>query len=221
MAPNNGLANSKPKKSQIGEQNNGDGSGRTTVLKAGTVESRGMGTNINSREVISEQIQRFLRGEGRLSAKAEIRGFFTVWTFVTRLPGPTWVDHHPGYLMRGMAYFPLSGFLIGIFVSAFFDVANTTLELQPIIATVVSEAATLWIGGCFHEDGLADSSDGIGGGWSRDQILKIMTDTRLGTYGCAVLLLYIVAKVELLTVLGQSVWEVGNCYGAGPAIIVT
>jgi hypothetical protein len=85
MAPNNGLANSKTK--QADEQ-----SGPTTILKAGTVESRGMGTNINSRKVISDQIQSFLSGEGRASPKSEFRAFFTVWTFVTRLPGPTWVD---------------------------------------------------------------------------------------------------------------------------------
>ena len=209
MAVNNGLANAKPKSSE------------TNILKAGTVEARGMGTNINSHEVISDQIQAFLRGEGRLSFKAEVRGFFTVWTFVTRLPGPTWVDHHPGYLMRGMAYFPLSGSLIGTFVSVFFDLAHVTMGLSLTISSVISETASLWMTGCFHEDGLADSADGIGGGWTRDQILKIMTDSRLGTYGCAILLLYIIAKLELLATLGASVWTMGECSGAGPAIIVT
>lgn len=213
MAPNNGLAN----------RSNGDDekSGSTTVLKSGTVESRGMGTSTNSRETISNQIKEFLRGEGRCTPKAEVRGFFTVWTFVTRLPGPTWVDHHPGYLMRGMAYFPLSGSLIGVFVSAFYDFANLTLGLPFTIASIISEAASMWITGCFHEDGLADSADGIGGGWSRDQILKIMTDTRLGTYGCAVLLLYMIAKLQLLAILGKSFWAVGACEGGGPAIILT
>ncbi len=90
-----------------------------------------------------------------------------------------------------------------------------------ILSSIVSETASLWITGCFHEDGLADSSDGIGGGWSRDQILKIMTDTRLGTYGCAVLLLYMIAKLELIAALGESVWSWGYCSGGGPAIVVT
>ena len=221
MAPNNGLANAKPIGSNNGSDKAKEESGFTTILKAGTVESRGMGTNINSREVISKQIQTFLDGEGRLSPKAEIRGFFTVWTFVTRLPGPTWVDHHPGYLMRGMAYFPLSGSLIGLFVSVFFDFLRQVLAFPPIIASVGSEVSSLWITGCFHEDGLADSADGIGGGWTRDQILKIMTDTRLGTYGCAVLVLYLLAKVELIATLGNSVWKWGECSGAGPAILVS
>ena len=263
MAPNNGLANSKNKngKGPAGNGNtSGNGikkSGKTTILEAGTVEARGNGTKINSREVISQQIQTFLHGEGRFAPRAELRGFFTVWTFVTRLPGPTWVDHHPGYLMRGMAYFPLSGALIGMFVSVFYDLAYFTLGLPLIIASVISETASLWVTGCFHEgtytrsqsyvvyygfvfilliknvpfyliltlrifaDGLADSADGIGGGWTSEQILKIMTDTRLGTYGCAILLLYIIAKLELLTILGESNWVLGACEGGAPAILVT
>lgn len=36
--------------------------------------------------------------------------------------------------------------------------------------------------GCFHEDGLADTFDGFGGGWGRAQILRIMKDSRVGTY---------------------------------------
>lgn len=164
MAPNNGLANAKLKKS-----------GSTNILESGTVEGRGMGTNINSRQVITSQIQEFLEGEGKLSPKAEFRAFFTVWSFVTRLPSPTWVDHHPGYLMRGMAYFPFSGLLIGIFVSSFFDFAHVALALPLTISSVLAEVASIWVTGCFHEDGLADSADGIGGGWSRDEILKIMT----------------------------------------------
>lgn len=126
-----------------------------------------------------------------------------------------------GYLMRGMAYFPIAGTLIGIFVSTFYDLASLTLSLPFTIASIISEVTSLWITGCFHEDGLADSADGIGGGWTSEQILKIMTDTRLGTYGCAILLLYMIAKVELIATLGSSTWCVGNCEGGGPAVIAT
>jgi hypothetical protein len=90
MAPNNGLANSKPKNGK-----NEDKESRTTILPKGTVESRGNGT-VNSHAVITRQILDFIHGEGKFSFWAEVRGFFTVWMFVTRLPGPTWVDHHPG-----------------------------------------------------------------------------------------------------------------------------
>ncbi|KAI2509963.1 phosphoribosyltransferase [Fragilaria crotonensis] len=207
MAPNNALKKAT--------------AATTTVLQSGTVEARGMGTKATSRDVISQEIVAFLEGEAKLSITAESRAFFTVWTFITRLPGPTWVDHHPGYLMRGMAYFPMAGSLVGLFVGVFFDFTNITLGLPSIIAGALSTAASLWITGCFHEDGLADASDGIGGGWSRSQILRIMSDTRLGTYGCAVLMLYLVTKLELLAALGSSEWSFQNCRGAAPALLLS
>lgn len=124
--------------------------------------------------------------------------------------------------MRGMAYFPAAGALVGIFVGAFYDLAHTVLQLPAATAAAISMASSFWVTGCFHEDGLADASDGIGGGWSRSQILKIMTDTRLGTYGCAVLLLYVVTKVNLLEALGESTWSLdGTSRGAAPALLVS
>lgn len=219
MAPNNALADNKSQKTTMTPKQ-----GRTTVLEQGTVEARGMGTLIGSRQVISQEIQDFLDGEAK-SVTAEIRAFFTVWTFITRLPGPTWVDHHPGYLMRGMAYFPAAGALVGIFVGVFYDLSHATLQLPAAVAAALSMASSFWVTGCFHEDGLADASDGIGGGWSRSQILKIMTDTRLGTYGCAVLLLYVVTKLHLLAALGESTWALlpqhGSSQGAAPALLVS
>jgi nicotinate-nucleotide--dimethylbenzimidazole phosphoribosyltransferase len=226
-------------------------SSSTTVLEKGTVENRGMGIRVSnssstSRDVILEEIYAFVQGEARWSIHAELRAFFTVWTFLTRLPGPIWVDHHPGYLMRGMAYFPLIGsIIVGGFTGAFYDImtitptattttaaaaaaAETSIGLLPSsIAASVSIAASLWLTGCFHEDGLADASDGIGGGWSRTQILRIMSDTRLGTYGCAVLTLYLLTKWQLLNALGPSVWNWNwfststCCRGAAPALLVS
>ncbi len=212
MAPNNALSNLKPKR------NEGSAT-KTSVLDAGLIESRGTGSK-QSRDCISNEIELFLRGEAKFGFQSEVRGFFTVWTFLTRLPGPKWVDHHPGFLMRGMAYFPLGGTLIGIFVSSIYDFARSFLSLPSFIAACFSEAASLWVTGCFHEDGLADSADGFGGGWSREQILKIMQDTRLGTYGAAVLFLYIVTKLDLLASLGTSSWALWRCEGAGPALVV-
>ncbi len=121
--------------------------------------------------------------------------------------------------MRGLGYFPVWGALVGGFVGAFFDAACATAGLPARFASVVCQAASLWLTGCFHEDGLADSSDGIGGGWTRSQILRIMSDTRLGTYGCAVLVVFLCAKLELIGALGPSRWVLGNCSGAAPALL--
>eukprot|EP00170_Pyropia_yezoensis_P009527 contig_42218_g9563 len=75
---------------------------------------------------------------------------------------------------------------------------------------------------CLHEDGLADAADATLGGWSRPEVLAIMKDSRVGTFGAVALVLGTVAKVALLAALGgpgSSVWALGAGSGAGPAIV--
>jgi adenosylcobinamide-GDP ribazoletransferase len=57
----------------------------------------------------------------------------------------------------------------------------------------------VWITGAFHEDGLADCLDGFGGGWQREQILRIMKDSRSGAFAVIGLVLYQLLKFSLLT----------------------
>ena len=182
--------------------------GARGVLGEGEVRARGEGVGAVA-----------ARGGGSGPGAREARSLFTALAFLTRLPAPAWVDHHPEFLMRGLAYFPLLGALVGGFVGAFFDAA-CTFGFAPRLAGTMGQLASLWVTGCFHEDGLADSCDGIGGGWSRSQILRIMSDTRLGTYGCAVLILFFSLKVELLASLGPSRWALGSSTGASPALLV-
>lgn len=215
MAPNNALRRDKPDV----KGTTATGTGSTTVLLKGTVESRGIGVRNDTRSKVQREIDAFLQGEASFSLLSESRAFFTVWTFITRFPGPTWVDHHPGYLMRGMAYFPAAGCLVGFFTATFFEFAAVTLQLPASVAACISTVAGTQAGGCFHEDGLGDTCDGVGGGWSRQQILTIMTDTRLGTYGCVGLILYFIAKIELLTALASASDSSGRMTGAGSALI--
>ena len=63
--------------------------------------------------------------------------------FLTRLPCPGWCDHHPGYLMRGMAYFPVLGALIGVWAAAFYDAAASIWP--PLVAAAMSSGGTLWL----------------------------------------------------------------------------
>ena len=100
--------------------------------------------------------------------------------FLTRLPCPGWCDHHPGYLMRAMAYFPLIGScVVGVWAAAIYDAAASLWP--PLVAAALSSGGTLWLTGCFHEDGLCDTLDGFGGGWTKAQILRIMKDSRNGS----------------------------------------
>ena len=141
--------------------------------------------------------------------------------FITRVPSPSWVDLHPGYLMMGMSYFPVAGSVLGLIYAIVFDFVNISLDLPASIAASCLVIMGLYMTGCFHEDGLADSADGLGGGWSKSQVLKIMTDSRVGTFGCAALGMFLLIKVQLLDVLGGSHWQLFECSGAGPAIVVS
>lgn len=126
--------------------------------------------------------------------------------------------------MRGMSYFPIVGSILGGMYAIVFDCFNVSIGLPAIVAAAVAITFGLNVTGCFHEDGLADSADGMGGGWSRSQVLKIMTDSRVGTYGCAALSIFLFAKLQMLGSLGTSHWKLdffnGGSSGAGPAILV-
>jgi nicotinate-nucleotide--dimethylbenzimidazole phosphoribosyltransferase len=207
---------------------------RTTVLEPGLVESRGFGgKDGQTKDELSNEIEQFLQDNG-ISFRTEARCFWGIFIFVTSLPGPRWVTCHPGFLMKGMCYFPVVGTIVGCLVAIVFDFGVEVLQLSPIVAAALSMAASFRWTGCLHEDGLADAADGIGGGWTRQQILKIMTDTRLGTFGTCTLALYMFVKMHLLAELGKSHWAVYNAAssdgeefrhsswssGAGPALLV-
>lgn len=175
------------------------------MIDADEVRARGTGTT----SVVDDFVA---------SPNSELRCFFTGMMFVTRLPCPGWCDHHPGYLMRCMAWFPVLGAMIGLWVAAFIDAAAALLP--PIAAAAASTGASLWLTGCFHEDGLGDTLDGFGGGWTKSQIMRIMKDSRIGSYACMGLTLYTVSKVSVLAHLGPSTWQWAACSGQGPALVV-
>ncbi|MDM8520370.1 adenosylcobinamide-GDP ribazoletransferase [Anaerolineales bacterium HSG6] len=107
--------------------------------------------------------------------------FFIALIFYTRLPIPSWVEYDSAYLPRSSRYLPLVGFFVGGIGALVFWLSHW---LWPVsIAVLLSIIATVLVTGAFHEDGLADSCDGFGGGWSTEQILTIMKDSRVGTFG--------------------------------------
>lgn len=112
--------------------------------------------------------------------------------FYTRLPVPNPVDYSESLLNKSRKYFPLVGILVGICAALVFVVANTIWN--PSIATAISMAATILLTGAFHEDGFADSCDGLGGGWTQEQVLTIMKDSRVGTYAVVGLILIVLVK---------------------------
>lgn len=113
--------------------------------------------------------------------KKELSVFFTAMMFFTRIPCPKWIDHSPEMLNKSTKYFSLIGIIVGSFGALTYWVISFILPEN--IALFLCMIATIWITGAFHEDGFADVCDGFGGGWTKEKILTIMKDSRLGTYG--------------------------------------
>jgi adenosylcobinamide-GDP ribazoletransferase len=119
--------------------------------------------------------------------------------FLTRLPVPASAGFTPARLTAATRYYPLVGALIGALVALVYALA--LLAWPPLVAVLLSIAAGLALTGAFHEDGLADMFDGIGGGLTRDRALEIMKDSRIGTYGAAALILALALKAATLAAM--------------------
>lgn len=135
--------------------------------------------------------------------RGALRPFLTGVTFLTRVPGPAWVGHDPEHLARSTVWFPLIGALVGTWGGAFYLIGRTGWA-APVVAVLLSTAATVWLTGAFHEDALADACDGFGGGWAKDDVLRIMKDSRVGSYGVVGLVLVMALKVAALSALSPG-----------------
>lgn len=100
--------------------------------------------------------------------------------FLTRLP-LNWLPYRGDTLRRSAKFFPLVGLALGSLAGAAHKLLLSHLPAL-LTALLVLLLLTLLTGG-MHEDGLADVADAFGGGWSREKILEIMKDSRVGSYG--------------------------------------
>ncbi len=123
--------------------------------------------------------------------------------FLTRLPVPPDPDFSEQKLDKTSPYFPLVGLLIALLCAVVVLLANALFD-HLLLAVLLSVAASLLITGAFHEDGLADSADGFGGGWQRDDVLRIMKDSRIGSYGTVAVVTALALKVTALSALGSA-----------------
>ena len=138
-----------------------------------------------------------------------IREFLLALQFFTRIPVTgrlaDWVGFSPDLLRASAAHFPAVGLLVGAAAALVFAAMQSSLPdsaFAPLIAAVFSTIATVLLTGAFHEDGLADLADGLGGSPDPARALEIMKDSRVGAFGALALVLALLAKVSLLTLLG-------------------
>ena len=119
--------------------------------------------------------------------------------FLTRLPLPAGLRFSPERMAGTPAYYPLVGLMIGGVCAGVYWLA--ALLLPGHVGVVLALGAGLLLTGAFHEDGLADTFDGIGGGVTREKALAIMKDSRIGTYGTAALVIVLLLKAGTLAAM--------------------
>jgi adenosylcobinamide-GDP ribazoletransferase len=139
-----------------------------------------------------------------------LRHFLLALQFFTRMPLPgrlaRWAGYSPQMQQACLAYFPLVGALVGAAGAICFDVALRLLPdvgAAPWVAAVLGTIVTAMLTGAFHEDGLADLADGLGGHVGRERALEIMKDSRIGSYGAMALMLSLLLRIGLVVALAQ------------------
>lgn len=130
----------------------------------------------------------------------EFRYFLVALQFLTRIAVKPFENFDPAWLDRSAKYFPLVGAFVGA-IGATVIVAATPFLPQPL-PLLLGLAAAIAVTGAFHEDGLADTADGLGGGQTREQRLEIMKDSRIGTYGTIALVTMLAIKVSAMMQIG-------------------
>jgi Cobalamin-5-phosphate synthase len=122
-----------------------------------------------------------------------VRDYLLAVQFFTRIPITgrlaEWVGFSPERFRASAAHFPGVGVLVGLVAAGVFIGVQGVVPdstFTPLLAAALSTVATVLLTGGFHEDGLADVADGLGGSYDRERALEIMKDSRVGAFGARV-----------------------------------
>ncbi len=134
------------------------------------------------------------------AGRTALRGLRAALTFLTRVPvgGFPYSDAEWRW---AAGWFPMVGLLIGCACAA---VDLMLLPAGPWPAAAASVIAGLLLTGAFHEDGLADTADALGGAYTRDRLMEILKDSRVGSFGAAALTMALLLRVACLAALGPA-----------------
>ena len=130
-----------------------------------------------------------------------IKQFILLTQFMTRIPIPIKVDYNEKDFGKSIKYFPILGLLIGLILYFVYIIAAKFTDNKLLIAVFLIITETVITGG-IHLDGLADTFDGIFSYRPKERILEIMKDSRIGTNGAIVLIIYFLSKTVLLSEVG-------------------
>jgi adenosylcobinamide-GDP ribazoletransferase len=137
-----------------------------------------------------------------------VRGVRAAIVFLTRVPVGGFPYSSEDWRWSS-AHFPVAGLLVGVCSAAAW---RASFAAGPWVASALAVAASMMVTGAFHEDGLADTADALGGAYDREKLFIILKDSRIGSFGSAALTIVLILRVALLARLGAL---------AGVALIVT
>lgn len=138
-----------------------------------------------------------------MNFKKELKIFLSALCFYTRIPCYKISEYSEEYLSKTSRYYPLIGLIIGIIGAITYLLFS--LILPSPIAILFSMISTVLVTGAFQEDGFGDYCDGFGGGYTKEQILAIMKDSRVGSYGVLGILFIILMKFITLTYINPFI----------------
>jgi adenosylcobinamide-GDP ribazoletransferase len=148
------------------------------------------------------------------SGWAPVRGARAAVVFLTRIPAGGF-PYSGDELRWSAAHFPLVGVLVGALAAA---VDRLLLPLGPLAAAAGALGASMLSTGAFHEDGLADTADALGGAHDREKILTILKDSRIGVFGACALGISLLGRAALVARLGDAVvWALPLAHAAARA----
>lgn len=127
-----------------------------------------------------------------------LRAFRASWTFLTRIPVGGFPYPKDTWSWVTL-WFPVVGLCLGAMQWGIWSLLEPLSHAPRVIIAV---AVGVLITGGFHEDGLADSADALGGAYDRDGVLRILKDSRIGAFGAMALFFVLAARVSLLVELG-------------------
>lgn len=153
-----------------------------------------------------------------------LRHYLLAIQFFSRIPVTgrlaAWVGWSPEMQRASAAHLPGVGWLVGLWAAGLLALVLWLLPgspWTPLLAALISTAGTLWLTGGFHEDGLADVADGLGGFVPAERALEIMKDSRLGSYGVMALAMALLTKVVLLAAVVDAMTPY---WGPVPAVML-
>ena len=152
--------------------------------------------------------------------RRQLHLFLCAIQFLTRIPVPSLPGFEDAWITRSARYFPLVGQIVGALCAGVLLLAG---QVWPgVMPVLLALTAGILLTGAFHEDGLADTADGLGGGRDAAHRLAIMKDSRIGVYGALALVLVLALKVTALSLfaLEMAALLLLAAHGAGRAAAV-